>query len=133
MGMDDTGVLKHENINANTSFPGPLTGAVTTTGFQVQHDITFTSNRNDRTQVLLTITEDGKLLPGPGLTADVATQQVAGQPVRHFAVAINTAIKEAQKEAADWKRQFEDADKKLGELMLGLTSIHVSPFTDELK
>jgi hypothetical protein len=154
MGYDDTGVLVHTNIK-DTQAPGPLAAALSMVGtFTMNRDITFTGNRNDRNTVLMTITEDGKLLPGPGLTAEVASQQVAGQLVRHFAVEINAKIREAQAAEAEakqklvrveaelmamserakhWEWQFTDADRKLGELMLQLTAKPVSPFTDDVK
>jgi hypothetical protein len=46
--------------------------------------------------VVLTITSDGRLLPGPGLSVDDATQQAAALLVKHYEAAVQRVMPAGQ-------------------------------------
>jgi hypothetical protein len=64
-------------------------GCLTSDG---EHDVRFS---NGRYGLLLTITTDGRLVPGPLLSDDIVTRTVAGMLVEEFGRAYGLPLQEA--------------------------------------
>jgi hypothetical protein len=95
-----------------------------TAGFITTADMPVLTVHADNSKLVLTITHDGRLEPGPGLSMDEATRQGAEMLIRHFeeAIAANkravTDLMAAAEALAD-SVLFDDVGEMIGGKLVG--------------
>ena len=123
MGHDDGTPTKHEHINFEMQqgqpSARPFSAALRFTNPPPPNDVVFTGTFDGLQTVLLTITADGKPLPGRNLSSDVATQKVAALLVSHYAVEIDVQIRALKAQIAELQRSHAEALDKMSHALSG--------------
>jgi hypothetical protein len=114
----DPHAVGHEKVGRNLT-SGTTTGTITMADMPI---LTLSNPSADR--VYLTLTHDGRLEPGPGLSMDEATQAAAEMLVRHFEETITASKRPianlmAAAEALADSVLYDDVGEMIGGKLIG--------------